>query len=179
LFHLDEWEIDNFRMRSALVKEPSTYGDPSLTTGSEYSYIQAEITISRSRCWLLYFKTLTTVFISFLVASSCFLIKVDQSGTRFSLCTGALFAAIASSYILESRIPGNTVLTLIESIHHFTFVMILLSIIISAIFLKISQHKSERYKRHLNKADHIVYIGYLLTYAIVLSIMTIKAYYSE
>ena len=178
-FKMEGWEIENLIMIPYLEKEPTNYGDPSLKGGSEYSSVKTEINLTRSRPWLLYFKMLTGVFVSFLVASCCFLVSISQPGTRFSLCTGALFAAIASNYIIESRIPANAILTLIDGIHHFTFIMILIAMIISAIFMMIVEKKSVNSIKAIKKANIIALLAYLSVYAAVIAVLTISAYYSR
>ncbi|MFZ4523583.1 MAG: hypothetical protein ACOYNC_17910 [Bacteroidales bacterium] len=135
-FYNDEWRITRFEISSYFKNYPTTFGDPTLKKGSSFSAIRIDITIERSHHWLLFFKIFGGVILSFLVGMSCFLIDVRQTSARFSIAVGAIWAAVASKFTIDLRVPDRTSFDLIDSIHNVTFFMILLAITLSAFFLK-------------------------------------------
>jgi len=70
-----------------------------------------------------------------------FFFDETEIGTRFSLLVGAMFAAVANKYIVDSFLPMSVGFTLVDGIHVITFVYILLSGCIS-VFVMHHQRKT-------------------------------------
>jgi hypothetical protein len=174
-FQPDEWKFTNFSIKSFVQSDNTTFGDPSLENSSPFSIVEADMVISRSHSWLLMFKLLIGLVVAYLVAISSFLIDVRNTSPRFSISVGALFAAVANKHIIESRVPDKTAITLIDSIHSLTFVMIFLVIMLSAIFLKIAENKSEVVLNRIKKADLIACALSLAVYLLLVSTMITNA----
>ncbi|MEI8005679.1 MAG: hypothetical protein WCI48_05690 [Bacteroidota bacterium] len=178
-FSNNEWRITNFEISSPIHDYSTTFGDPTLTRGSSYSFIRIDITIERTNYWMLFFKMFSGVIIAFLVGMCSFLIDVRQTSPRFAIAVGALWAAIASKITLDSRVPDRTTFGLIDSIHILTFFMIFLAITLSAIFFKETHSGTSKTFVYSRKADLIAWGSFMVIYFIVVSLLVGHAVYSN
>jgi len=178
-FYNNEWRITNFEISSHIDDYSTTFGDPTLKRGSSYSSIRVDITIKRSHHWMLFFKMFSGVIIAFLVGMCCFLIDVRQTSPRFAIAVGALWAAVASKFTLDSRVPDRITFGLIDSIHILTFFMIFLAIMLSAIFFKETHSSTSKTFVYSRKADLIAWGSFMVIYFIVVSLLVSHAVYSN
>ena len=178
-FYNNEWRVTNFEISSPIHDYSTTFGDPTLTKGSSYSFIRIDITIKRTNHWMLFFKMFSGVIIAFLVGMCCFLIDVRQTSPRFAIAVGALWAAVASKITLDSRVPDRITFGLIDSIHILTFFMIFLAITLSAIFFKETHSGSSKIFVYSRKADLIAWGSFMVVYFIVVSLLVSHAVYSN
>jgi hypothetical protein len=77
------------------------------------------------------------MYIAFFIAYISFYIDRNSFDARFSLSVGALFATIGNKYIVESALPESTSFTLVDSLHGFTLIFILLTVLATTISRKI------------------------------------------
>ena len=178
-FYNNEWRMTNFEISSQIDDYSTTFGDPTLTKGSSYSIIRVDVTIQRPHPWMLFFKLFSGVIIAFLVGMCCFLIDVRQTSPRFAIAVGALWAAVASKFTLDSRVPDRTTFGLIDSIHILTFFMIFLAIMLSAIFFKETHSGTNKTFVYSRKADLIAWGSFMVIYFIVVSLLVSHAVYSN
>jgi hypothetical protein len=116
----------------------TNYGDPTLPTGnpSEYARYLYSMEIERPD-WSYALKLFSTIFISAMVAFLAFLVKPTDLDPRFGLGVGALFAVVASTFVITSQLPDSDQLTLSDKINIAAMGMIFFSIIQSAVSLKL------------------------------------------
>jgi len=113
-------------------------------TVKKYSAIQFSMRISRQQIPSLFFKLFIGMYVSFFVAFIAMFIKVTNAEPRFGLPVGGLFAAIGNKYIMEGILPQSSEFTIVDTLHTFTIVAILLMILFSAVSLKlVPRHSSE------------------------------------
>ena len=114
----------------------STRGDPRLINGSKstFSQIRFGLTLDRSG-WGLYWKMFQALYIAVAIAFlSCF-IKPTDVDPRFGLGVGALFAAVANSYLVNSFVPDTGELALADVVNLLGTLTILVTLVESTFSL--------------------------------------------
>jgi hypothetical protein len=105
---------------------------------SPHAAIRYCMLISRRHTWPLFLKLFIGMYVSFFVAFIAFFIDVTHVEPRFGLPVGGLFAAIGNKYIMEGNLPPTSQYTIVDALHMFTIVPILLMIFFSAISLRLA-----------------------------------------
>jgi len=158
--------------RLAVVEKPHSYkttrGNPHLlpTTKATYSQFRMGIWIRRDG-WGYYFKLFLPLFVAVAVSMLAFFIKPSHSDPRFGLGIGALFAAVANSYITNSIIPNTGELSLTDLINLAGTCTILLTLIESAISLYIFENRG---KHELARKYDLYSFFIILTLYILLNV---------
>lgn len=83
-----------------------------------------------------FFKLFSAVFLASAVAFLCFLIQPSSLEARLSLGVGALFAVVASNFVLSSMLPETHLVTLGEQIVNLSYGAIYAVILESAVAFK-------------------------------------------
>lgn len=146
---LDGWHVSDLELVREESKYNTSYGDPDLNEASSYSAIVAYVHLRRSGLGL-FFKLFTGVYVAFAICLMVFFFEQEEIEARFSLLVGALFAAVANKYIVDSYLPLSSSFALVDKVHVITFVYILISIGVSVY----SMHH-ERIRRTREGDDYI------------------------
>jgi len=165
---LDGWDIGDFQLKVVDHTYETNYGDPyvPLNEYATYSRVVASFTITRSGQGL-FFKLFIGLFVSVLISVLSFFITPTDLDPRFGLPVGAIFAAIASLYVINSTLPQNAALTLVDILHDISFIFIFISIMISTISLHL--FKSEKI-RTSQKLDWTAFFVMIITYIVLVSL---------
>jgi hypothetical protein len=153
----------------AVVEKPHSYktsrGKPLLQAKAKSTFSQFRMGIwIRRDGWGYYLKMFLPLYVAVAVSMLAFFINPIHSDPRFGLGVGALFAAVANSYINSSMIPNTGVLSLTDVVNIAGTSTILLTLIESAISLYIY----EKRQKHLlsYRFDRfsflIILVGYIL-----------------
>ncbi|HVZ37974.1 MAG TPA: hypothetical protein VHI13_01760 [Candidatus Kapabacteria bacterium] len=163
---LDGWKISGMRFVRHDARYNTNYGDPELAASSTYPGVVAIVELQREGV-ALFFKLFTGVYVAFAISMMVFFFDETEIGTRFSLLVGAMFAAVANKYIVDSFLPMSVGFTLVDGIHVMTFVYILLSGCIS-VFVMHYQRKTGAQHEHgalvARRIDRHAFITLLLSY---------------
>lgn len=170
-----DWDIKSFEIKSYIKTYKTTYGDPELQGTSDYSQVSIDIEIERKGSWLTYFKLLTGLFFAFLISLSVSLVPEKFFASRMPVCVGGLFSAVGSKYVAENTVPSTTSFTLIDGIHNFTFLYILLCIVSGIVAMQLSVKYDVATARKWDVKAFYVLLG---TYILVVGGMTIWADFS-
>lgn len=156
------WDITKVDVVTGLRGYETTFGDITLPSAhSDYGSFTVDIYIERN-AWGLFFKLFLCMYVSFFISYMCFFIHADSIESRFGLSVGSLFAAVGNKYIIDSILPESSTFTLVDSLHAFTFVAILLTIILSVYSLSLSKNKKLKMANKIDKkAAKILLILYL------------------
>lgn len=153
--------------KMSVVEKPHSYkttrGDPRLTDGAKATYSQFRMGLWIKReSWGFFLKMFLPLFVAVAVALLSFFINPVHSDPRFGLGIGALFAAVANSYITSSMLPNTGVLALADIINLVGTSTILLTLILSAISLFIYEHRGKHELSHRfdRIAFYIIALGY-------------------
>jgi hypothetical protein len=122
----------------------STRGDPRLPRGTESTFSQFRMGILIERAgWGLYVKLFQALHIAVAIAFLACFIKPTHVDPRFGLGVGALFAAVANSYVVNSLVPDTGEFSLADVVNGLGILTILVTLIESTISLYLFDHCSE------------------------------------
>lgn len=153
----------------AIVEKPHAYrttrgdpasADPSATTWSQLRY---GIWIQRGG-WGVYFKMFHALFVAVAIAVIALFIKPTHVDPRFGLGVGALFAAVANSYVTSGLVPDTGQFCLSDIVNGLGVLMIFGTILQSTISLYIFDRlEQEALSRAFDKASAaILAVGYIV-----------------
>lgn len=156
-----------------MVSKPHPYrtnrGDPRLRAGSKIYYNQLIYGIFIFRPdWGLYYKMFESLFASVAIALLVFFMNPNGDG-RIGLGIGAFFAAVASSYVTSSELPGIGILTLSDLVNILGMTTIFFSVLCSIIVMKIAENEKHlRLAKIFDKLSLIIFLtGYLVANIVV------------
>jgi len=95
--------------------------------------------IERS-AWGLFMKIFVGMYIAFLIAIVSFTPQPSELEPRFGLPVGGLFAAVGNKYIIDSVLPESSSFTLVDTLHSMTFFAIFVTLVVSALSLKLHDY---------------------------------------
>jgi hypothetical protein len=115
-----------------------------------------------------------SLFASVAIALLVFFMNPQGDG-RVGLGIGAFFAAVASSYITSSELPGIGILTLSDLVNILGMVTIFLSVLCSIIVMKIAENEEQlRLAKIFDKLSLVIFlIGYLTANIVLAQIASI------
>ncbi len=130
----------NLTASRALVKRhtySTNYGDSRLPPGKETSYSRFVFEMELQRPGLGYlFKLFWSIYLSVIIGFIALLIKPTDLDPRFGLGVGAIFAAAASSYVVNAALPPTNLLTLSDKVNMISVGFIFLSLFESILSLR-------------------------------------------
>ena len=122
--------------------------------------------------WGLYFKMFESLFASVAVAFLVFFMNPQGDG-RVGLGIGAFFAAVASSYVTTTELPGIGILTLSDLINILGMTTVFLSVLCSIIVMKVAEDNS---KLGLAKIfDRLSFVIFMAGYSIANIVIALMA----
>jgi hypothetical protein len=129
----------------------TNYGDPDLGEGTEsvYSRFIAGFAVERpstAAAWKLY----VGVFVAALIGFLGLMARPDQTDVRFGLGSAALFAAIATQFVIASNMPDTSVLIVPDIICIVTISFVFLTLLQSGIALALAGHGYQALARKLD-----------------------------
>ena len=154
--------------KQAVVEKPHSYktsrGDPRLPAGTRATFSQAKMGLwIRRDGWGFFLKMFLPLYVAVAVAILAFFIKPTDIDPRFGLGIGALFAAVANSYITSSMLPNTGVMSLADIINVMGTITILLTLVESTISLYLFDHKAKKIlsRRFDALSFYIILAGYV------------------
>ncbi|QOI97371.1 MAG: hypothetical protein HRU69_07655 [Flammeovirgaceae bacterium] len=160
---LDGWRIRDFKVNTNTHEYITVFGDPrSDMMHSEYASFNIVIDIERD-AWGLFLKIFIGMYIAFLIAALSFTPKATELEPRYGLPVGGLFAAVGNKYIIDSLLPESSSFTLVDTLHTITFLGIFVTLLISAIALRLyEKDKKEASARVDYWGSRIVIVLYVV-----------------
>lgn len=114
----------------------TTRGDPRLPRGTKSTYSQMRLGIVIERAgWGLYLKLFQALHIAVAIAFLACFIKPTDVDPRFGLGVGALFAAVANSYVVSSLVPDTGEFSVADAVNGLGILTILVTLVESTISL--------------------------------------------
>jgi len=116
----------------------SNYGDIELekAKASAYSRFRFSVPIARQG-WGYFFKLLFGLFVATAISFLAFWIDPMRGDPRFGLGVGAIFAAVASQYVVSAWLPETSSLAMVDALHVLSFFVIFLSLAESTVSLRL------------------------------------------
>jgi hypothetical protein len=123
-----------------VLEKPHSYkttrGDPRLPSGSKSTFSQFRMGIFIERPgWGLYLKLFQALHIAVAISFLACFIRPTDLDPRFGLGVGALFAAVANSYVVNSIVPETGAFSLVDVVNVLGILTILVTLIESTISL--------------------------------------------
>jgi hypothetical protein len=154
-------------VRWEALEKPHSYktarGDPRLPRGtkSTFSQFRMGIFIERSG-WGLYLKLFQALHVAVAIAFLACFIKPTDLDPRFGLGVGALFAAVANSYVVNSLMPDTGDVSLADVINGLGIFTILVTLVESTVSLYLFDrcHEEELSRRLDRMSFKILVIGF-------------------
>jgi hypothetical protein len=144
----------------------TNYGDTSLPTGNTSSYSRFVYSIPLARPnWGYFLKLFFGLFVATAIAFLALFIRPIDLDPRFGLGVGAIFASVASEYVVTSSLPDTSVLTLADVLHILAFVFIFLTLAESTLSLKLYNGGDEAGKEKSRRLDRWSFFVLLCAYA--------------
>jgi hypothetical protein len=120
-------------------------GDPRLDAGSKSTFSQIRFALPIRRTgWGLYLKMFIALYVSVAIALLACFIKPINVDPRFGLGVGALFAAVANSYVVGSYVPDTGQLALADIVNSLGILTILVTLIESTVSLFLYERYGEK-----------------------------------
>ena len=157
---IDGWEIKNFIVDNGDNDYETGFGDKS-TDSQVFSTFKLEMDIDRDALGL-FMKIFIGMYIAFLISIISFTPHPSELEPRFGLPVGGLFAAVGNKYIIDSLLPESSDFTLVDTLHSLTFVSILMTLVVSAIALKLYDKGKEPLALKVNSIGSRVVISVYL-----------------
>jgi hypothetical protein len=159
------WDIEDFKIKVVDNTYETNYGDPYVPPNeyATYSRVVASFTLTRHGNGL-FFKLFIGLFISVLISVLTFFVTPTDLDPRFGLPVGAIFAAIASLYVINSTLPQNARLTLVDVLHDISFIAIFVCIMLSTISLHL--YKQDKIKASV-RLDRTSFLAVLISYIVL------------
>jgi hypothetical protein len=116
----------------------SNYGDLDLPKGSASAYSQFRFSLPIARQgWGYFVKLLFGLFVATAISFLAFWVDPLRGDPRFGLGVGAIFAAVASQYVVSAWLPESSSLVMVDALHILSFFVIFLSLAESTISLRL------------------------------------------
>jgi len=131
----------------------TNYGDPNLASNNKsvYSRFIASFDIHRPS-GAAALKLYIGVFAAALIGFLSLLARADQADVRFGLGSAALFAAIATQFVIATNMPETSILTVPDIVCIATIMSVFITLLVSAVGLLLSNNGNEAIARRLDIA---------------------------
>lgn len=140
---LPDYKITNTFLSTKPHPYKTNRGDPRYKSDRMIVYDQVIYGLEiRRPDWGLYFKMFESLFASVAVALLVFFMNPQGDG-RVGLGIGAFFAAVASSYVTTTELPGIGILTLSDLINILGMITVFLSVLCSIIVMKVAEDETK------------------------------------
>ncbi|MDX1905155.1 MAG: hypothetical protein SFU27_13460 [Thermonemataceae bacterium] len=160
---VDGWRITNFKIYTSKGHYNTAFGDYHIKNAeTDYSQFVIDIDIERD-AWGLFLKLFLGMYVAFAISYVSFFIDAGHAEPRFGLPVGGLFAAVGNKYVIDSYLPETSTLTIVDTLHGLTFIMIFVIIAFSALSLRQDDSGQEKLS---NNTDRVVGITIGLIYLI-------------
>lgn len=158
-FKINGWEVGEIKIDAIKTTYPTNFGSPGDTTSHVYSGFIVQLPIKRVGT-TMFFKLFSGLLVAFVIALFSLRINITEADGRFGVCVGALFAALANMYIVNSNLPIASRFTFMDKAHILTIFLILVLFIASTYSL---QYFKEDNLSKSRKVDKVV------TYSVIAS----------
>ena len=159
---IDGWTISNFKVSATQNEYKTGFGDSRPGRDKQtFSQFLIEMDIERD-AFGLFMKIFLGMYIAFLISMLSFTPHPSELEPRFGLPVGGLFAAVGNKYIIDSLLPETSSFTLVDTLHSLTFLAIFMTLVVSAMALKLHDRGKAEACLRLNKVgSRVVVLSYV------------------
>jgi len=122
----------------------TNYGDLSLPSGRESNWSRFVFSIEVTRPGIgIFVKLFAGLFIATAIALQAIRIPAQEIEARTGLLVGAMFAAVASEYLVAAGLPESNGVTMAEALHILSFAFIFIALAESILVYKFAAQGRE------------------------------------
>jgi len=166
---IDGWTIKNFTVENRDNDYETGFGDAT-NPYQVFSTFNIDMNLERD-AWGLFMKIFVGMYIAFLIAIISFTPHPSELEPRFGLPVGGLFAAVGNKYIIDSVLPESSSFTLVDTLHSLTFFAIFVTLLVSAVSLKLHDKGKEDMALRINRIGSRMVISiYIIANAIAIGL---------
>jgi hypothetical protein len=158
---INGWKVGQMEIKRTDNVYASSFGSPGETKAQKYSGFTVSIPIAREG-WALFLKLFSGLFVAFVIALFSLRINIAEADGRFGVCVGALFAALANFYIVNSNLPVVSKFSFMDKAHILVIFLILILFITSTFSLQFYKSGDLTLSKRLDKFVVISVIGIFL-----------------
>lgn len=164
------WRLGKARAEGTVKTYASNFGDVALPADAASAYARFTLVVPVSRPGIDYpIKLFWTLYLSVLVAVLAFWIKATDLDPRFGLGIGAVFAAMASAYVISGALPDSNQMTIADKVVMWSIGFIVVSMLESIISLRFFHAGREEVGTKLDRISFWVFsAGYILVNVVLL-----------
>jgi hypothetical protein len=141
---LSGWKIGAATAAASTKAYASNFGEPGVPADSHTEYARFTLSVPVQRPGISYpLKLFWSLYLSVFVALLALHIKPIDLDPRFGLGVGAVFAAMASAYVISSALPDSNQVTLADVVVMWAVGFIVVSLIESIVSLRLHQAGKE------------------------------------
>jgi hypothetical protein len=160
------WRVEGATAEVVPHHYQTNYGDTSLPSGNESVYSRFVFSVPLARQGIGYFlKLFLGLFVATSIAFLAMFIRPTEVDPRFGLGIGAIFAAVASEYVVTASLPETNKLTMADMLHMLAFVFIFLTLVESTISLALWLTEDEDKIRLAKRMDRWSLVVMVIAYA--------------
>lgn len=160
---LPGWNIIGLELEPHDKVYSTSFGDPESNDPVTYSRMSMLITLQRKGTRLL-LDNLVGTYVAFILAFLAFYVPLSLMSGKFSFLIAAIFAEVGNKYIIDSKLPITTEITLIDKIQWLTFACIALSSIMTII---IGHHIDKPEEKKIMRLNSILQYAMLTIYILL------------
>jgi hypothetical protein len=168
--------VHGYRLGTLMaVEKPHSYkttqGRPGLTHGTRSTFSQARFGMVIARdSWGPFVKMFHALFVAVAIALLPCFIRPTDLDPRFGLGVGALFAAVANSYLIGALVPDTGEFSLADLVNLLGIVTILITLVESTVSLHLFDHCGQQdLSLSLDRSSFVVVsVGFVTAVALIL-----------
>jgi len=146
------WKLTKTEAFTGVGVYRSNFGDISLPKNQETRYSRLTLRMRFTREGdLVFLKLLFGVWVGAGISFVAFFIPPNRIDPRFGVGVGAIFAAIASEYIVTQSLPDTNIVTLADKLHVLAFAFIFASIVESTLSLYLVENGRQLQSKRLDR----------------------------
>ncbi len=166
------WLLQHGRAEVVTHTDRTNYGDISLPTGHESIWSRFIFSARVTRPGFgIFLKLFTGLFVATAIAIHGLLIPPNQIDARLGLAVGAVFAAVASEYLVASGLPESNELTLADQLHILSFLLIFITLAETVHVFKLALGGNEARAVRL---DRVCFWTFLTVYIALAGVIVVR-----
>jgi hypothetical protein len=154
------WDLSAGDAQVIKHRTNTNFGDISLPSGHASDWSRFVYTVHMTRPGYGFFgKLFTGLFIAVGISTVGLLIPAHELDSRFALSVGAMFAAVASEYVVTGSLPDSNVLTMADKLHIMSFLCIFITLVEATATHKLAATGHEHTAWWVDRVALIVIVG--------------------
>jgi hypothetical protein len=166
------WTLKPGKVVVTTNTDHTNYGDLSLPSGHESSWSRFVFSIEVNRPGMgIFIKLFTGLFIATAIALQALRIPADHLDARLGLSVGAMFAAVASQYLVAAGLPESNRMTMAEEFHILSFALIFVALAESILVYKLATQGRESLAA---RVDRLCFRAFALGYVAIAVLIAVR-----